>query len=140
VPLALARNNPLPIFNAISRPVVDGYDNWGQPTIGDSFDPATDRYLKPATQFPVQPNGFGNATRYNPKMRNFWNMNENISLSKTFPITESVRLDFRGEAFNLFNRVVFNKNNNNLNSLNLGQVTGVQNEPRTMQVALKIYW
>jgi hypothetical protein len=67
-------------------------------------------------------------------------MNENISLSKTFPITESVRLDFRGEAFNLFNRVVFNKNNNNLNSLNLGQVTGVQNEPRTMQVALKIYW
>jgi len=30
---------------------------------------------------------------------------ENVSLSKTFLITESIKLDFRGEAFNLFNRV-----------------------------------
>lgn len=139
-PLALQRNNPLPIFNGITRPQVDGYDNWRVPVSGGSFDPAADRFLKAATAFPTQPSDFGNATRYNPKVRGFWNMSENLSLSKTFPITESIKLDFRGEAFNLLNRTVFNTGNTNLNSLNFGTVTGQVNEPRTMQVALKIYW
>jgi hypothetical protein len=38
----------------------------------------------------------GNETRYNPKASGFWNKNENISLSKTFPVKESFKLDLRG--------------------------------------------
>ena len=140
-PLALTRNNPLPIFNGITRPLVDSYTNWRIPTIGDRFDPAVDRFFKAASEFPVQPAAsFGNATRYNPKVRGFFGKSENVSLAKTFIIHESIKLDFRGEAFNLFNRVIFSNPSLNLNAINFGQVTGQANEPRTMQVALKVYW
>ena len=51
----------------------------------------------------TQYTGFGNATRYNPKVRQFPNYNENFSVAKTFPFREKMRLDFRAEAFNAFN-------------------------------------
>ncbi len=138
-PLALSRNNPLPIFNGVTRPRVDSYDQWRVPLVGDTFDPAKDAYLKPASQFPAQPLGFGNSTRYAP-VRGFWNLSENVSLAKTFHLTESIRFDLRGEAFNALNRVVFSSPVANLNNLNFGRVTGQANNPRQMQVALKIYW
>ncbi len=138
-PLALTRNNPLPIFNEISRPVVDSYTNWRAPLVGSHFDPAVDRFFQPKSAFPAQPNDFGNVTRYNPKVRSFWGLNENISVAKTFHITERVRVDVRGEAFNLLNRVIFGTGNNNLDSNAFGQVT-TANSPRQMQVGLKVYW
>jgi hypothetical protein len=83
---------------------------------------------------------FGNATRYNPKVRGFWGQNENVSLAKTFTIRENLRLDLRGEAFNLLNRTIFGTGNNNLNSVDFGVVTSQVNTPRQLQVALKLYW
>jgi hypothetical protein len=139
-PIALGRNNPLPLFNGITRPTIDSYDNWRAPIAGDKFDPNVDRFLKPANQFPVQPAAFGNATRYNPKVRGFWNKTENISLAKTFSVTERVRIDLRGEAFNLFNRTVFGTGNTSLNSGVFGQVMNQANDPRQMQMGLKVYW
>ena len=140
-PIALQRNNPLPIFNGITRPVVDTYEGWRAPIAGDKFDPNVDRFLKPSNEFPAQPaHVFGNATRYNPKVRSFWNQTENISLAKTFQITESARIDLRGEAFNLFNRTIFNTGSTNLNAGAFGLVTSQANNPRQMQLGLKIYW
>ena len=139
-PIALGRNNPLPIFNGITRPTIDSYDDWRAPIAGDKFDPNVDRFLKPANQFPVQPLAFGNATRYNPKVRAFWNKAENISLAKTFSITESVRIDLRGEAFKLFNRTVFGTGSTSLNAGAFGIVTNQVNDPRQMQMGLKVYW
>jgi hypothetical protein len=138
-PIALARNNPLPILNSQTRPTITSYDNWRAPIAGDKFDPAVDRFLNRAA-FPAQPNAFGNATRYNPKVRAFPNYNENISLAKTFRFTEDFRLDFRWEAFNLFNRTVFGTGNTNLDNNAFGLVTNQVNTPRQMQVGLKIYW
>jgi hypothetical protein len=136
----LARNNPLPIFNAVTRPVVNSYDDWRAPIKGEKFDPAVDRFLDLAV-FPAQPSErFGNVTRYNPKVRAFPSLNENISIAKTFPIREQVRLDFRWEAFNLFNRTQFGTGNLNLNSNAFGVVNSQVNSPRQMQVALKLYW
>jgi hypothetical protein len=140
LPIALQRNNPLPIFNYSSRPVVDSYENWRAPLVGSEFDPAVDRFLKPASAFPAQPaTAVGNVTRYNPKVRAFWGMTENVSLAKTFQITEKIRIDLRGEAFNLFNRVIFGTGSTNLNSATLGQVTSAS-DARQMQVGLKFYW
>lgn len=141
LPIALQRNNPLPIFNAQARPVVDTYDNWRAPIAGSEFDPNVDRFLKPANQFPAQPaHLYGNATRFNPKLRGFWGKTENISLAKTFQITESFRIDLRGEAFNLFNRTIFGTGNTNLNAGTFGIVQNQVNDPRQMQVGLKVYW
>jgi hypothetical protein len=140
-PIALQRNNPLPIFNAITRPLVDSYEGWRAPLTGSGFDPNADRFLMPKAAFPAQPAAaFGNATRYNPKVRAFWNQNENVSLAKTFPVKERLRIDLRGEAFNVFNRTVFSTGPTNLDNANFGLVTSQVNDARQMQVALKLYW
>ncbi len=140
-PIALGRNNPLPIFNEGTRPIIDSYEGWRAPIAGDKFDPNVDLFLKPANQFPVQlAHLFGNATRYNPKVRAFWGRSENISLAKTFRLGESLRMDLRGEAFNLFNRTIFGTGSTNLNAGTYGRVSNQVNDPRQMQVGLKIYW
>jgi hypothetical protein len=137
-PIGVTRNAPLPIFNGSNRPVITTYD-WKTSIDGD-FDPATDKYLD-ATAFPAQPRDIlGNATRYNPKVRAFPNLNENVSLGKAFAFTERVRLDFRAEAFNIFNRTVFSAPNSNLNSTSFGVISGQSNTARQMQLGLKLYW
>lgn len=138
-PVAVTRNNPLPIFNSQTRPTITGYDNWRAPISGDKFDPERDRFLDPSA-FPPQPVAFGNSTRYNPKVRAFPSFNENISIAKSFRLGEEKRLDFRWEVFNLFNRTVFGTGNTNLNSNAFGVVSDQVNAPRQMQVGLKIYW
>jgi hypothetical protein len=139
-PVGLARNNPFPIFNGGTRPVIDTYENWRAPIQGDKFDPAVDRFMV-RSNFPVQPvDRFGNATRLNPKVREFPTFNENLSIAKTFSVTERVRVDFRWELFNMFNRTVFGIGNTNLNSNVFGVVNNQANDPRQMQAALKLYW
>jgi hypothetical protein len=140
-PISLQRNNPLPIFNGTTRPLIDTYENWRAPIAGEKFDPNVDRFLKPANQFPVQSAyEFGNETRFNPKVRAFWIATENVSVAKTFSITEAIRMDLRGEAFNVLNRTIFGTGSTNLNAGNFGIVTNQANDPRQMQVALKVYW
>jgi len=144
LPRGLGTSNAMPLFSGGLRPIISTYDGWRAPAKGDSFDPFVDRFVQPASFFPAQPgNTFGNQTRYNPKLREFANLNENISISKTFPIKEQVRLDFRAEAFNAFNRVRFGTGSLQLQSNQLGQLTGagdLLNSPRSMQVALKLYF
>lgn len=139
-PVALARNNPLPIFNEQTRPYVTSYDDWRAPVGDGGFDPGRDRFLKSRAEFPVQPNDFGNVARFNLKVRSFPSMNENISLAKTFRIGEIVRIDLRGEAFNLFNRTIFGVGGTNLDAATLGVVANQANTPRQMQLGLKVYW
>lgn len=139
-PIELTRNNPLPIFNGITRPTISTYDGWRAPITGDKFDPAVDRFLQPASFFGTQPADFGNATRHNPKVRTFWGTSENVSVARTFNISEKIRIDLRGEAFNIFNRTIFGTGNLNLNNGAFGVVNNQANDPRQMQVGLKLYW
>ena len=101
-------------------------------------------FLQPRSFFPAQPtNAFGNSTRFNPKLRQFPNYNENMSLAKTFVVREQMRLDFRWEAFNILNRVRFGTGPLKLSDPNLGLLTSntdLLNTPRTMQFGLKFYW
>ena len=137
-PIAVTRNAPMSIFNGVNRPFITNY-NWAA-TYSGAFDPNKDLYLNPAA-FPSQPAGvLGNATRYNPLVRAFPNLNENVSLGKSFQMTERFRLDFRAEAFNFLNRTVFSTPTTNLNSNSFGLVTAQANSPRQMQMALKLYW
>ena len=57
-------------------------------------------------------------------------LNENISLDKTFPsLKERSSWISAAEAFNLLNRTIFSNPNANLNSNAFGQVTGQSNAP-----------
>ena len=139
-PLVATRNNPLPLFAGGNRAIISTYDNWVNSPSGSRFDPAKDLYLNNSV-FPAQVNYLlGNETRYNPKARGFGNVNENLSLAKSFRLTERFRIDFRAEAFNLFNRAVFSNPNTNLDGNSFGRVTGQANAARQMQGALKLYW
>jgi hypothetical protein len=162
LPIALTSSYVLPIYGATngrSTPYVTSYTGW-QPNWNGNFDPSVDTFLVPycsspaatcSGPFPYQGNptlssqniGFGNATRYNPKVRQFPNLNENISLSRTFPIKESFRMEFRAEAFNVFNRVRFGPGDLQLQDQNFAHLTSsadLLNTPRQLQLALKAYF
>jgi hypothetical protein len=65
------------------------------------------------------------------------NLNENASLQKTFQFTERLRMDFRWEVFNLFNRVILGPPDSGITSQNFGRITSAAN-PRQMQFGLKL--
>ena len=90
--------------------------------------------------FPAQPIAFGNVTRNNPKVRSFPVFSENISMAKKFSFGERFSADFRWEAFNLLNRTRFSTGSQNLDSSSFGLVTSQLNDPRRMQLGLKLYW
>jgi outer membrane receptor protein involved in Fe transport len=137
-PIGVTRNANLPIFNTANRPMCTTYD-WRTPITG-AFDPNKDTFLN-AAAFPAQPVGaLGDCPRLNSQVRNFATLNENVSLAKTFSVSERFRLDFRAEAFNILNRVQFGGPSSNLNSASFGIVSSQANSPRQLQAALKLYW
>ena len=78
---------------------------------------------------------YGNAGRdilYNNRIIQF-----DMSLYKTFKITESKALEFRAMAYNLTNTPSFNTPGTNWNLATGGQVTSTRNQPRLYEFALK---
>ena len=62
-----------------------------------------------------------------------------FTLSKNIRFGESMRLQLRGEAFNIFNTTNFNTLSTNVTSTTFGQVISVR-DPRTIQFGVKFYW
>ncbi|CAN5749354.1 hypothetical protein BH10ACI4_BH10ACI4_00960 [soil metagenome] len=65
---------------------------------------------------------------------------DDLSAIKDFNIHESIRLQFRLEAFNLLNRVQFGFPNTTVGSPTFGYITTQANLPRNIQAALKLYF
>ncbi len=105
---------------ALSRPILAG-TNLGTPN-NPTFDPN---------------NPFGNTPRnflYGPGQKNM-----DFSVVKFFPVTESVRAEFRSEFFNLFNWANFaNPNNNIAVPSTFGRITATSAGPRVIQFAFKL--
>ena len=135
-------STPTGLFAGPNRAIVSTYDGWSGASSG--FDPGINRFVQPASFFPAQvSNSFGNETRYNPKFRQFPNLNENMSLGRSFAFTEKIRIDFRAEAFNVFNRVRFGTGSLSLQDANFGKLTSsadLLNSPRQLQLGLKLYF
>lgn len=66
--------------------------------------------------------------------------NIDISVIKNIPIVERLRLQFRAESFNAFNRTQFNGPELNPTNQNFGRITSAANLPRTYQLALRLAW
>jgi hypothetical protein len=61
-----------------------------------------------------------------------------MSLFKTFPVGARVRLQFRAEAFNLFNTVQFANPGTNVGAADFGVIQSTINPARQIQFALKL--
>ena len=139
-PVGVSGGTGLGIFGGRTPAFVTSYDNWQPSFKNGSFDPAVDRFLD-ASVFPSQnQRRLGNSTRLNPKLREFANLNENISVARNFRlIGDRLNAEFRGEAFNVFNRTRYGVGGTNVNDpANFGKVTGVLNDPRRLQLGLKL--
>jgi hypothetical protein len=73
-------------------------------------------------------------------LRSDWYKNVDLSLFREFPIAEWGQIEFRAEAFNAFNDVVFSAPAAVINQTNFGVVTSTANQPRQLQVALKLHF
>jgi len=83
------------------------------------------------------PNTFGNAgvgTIVDPGIANI-----DFALQKRFRVSESKQLEFRAEAFNLFNTPLFQGVSRSLGSATFGKVTSSQYE-RELEIGLKLYF
>ena len=83
---------------------------------------------------------YGNVGRTLPDVRGPRLSNLNLSLLKTFAIAEKLNLQFRAEAFNLTNSPMFGMPNQSFGSAAFGTITGTQNNPRQVQLALRLYF
>ncbi|MFB3778701.1 MAG: carboxypeptidase regulatory-like domain-containing protein [Bryobacteraceae bacterium] len=131
-------------FGGGNRVFITSYENWRAPISGSKFDPFKDVWWQKSSfnQVPqaVLDTELGNATRNNPKSRGPWQLRENLSIAKSIPIREPIRIVFRFEAFNLLNRVRWSGPDSSLTSANFGLVRDQGNTPRQMQAALKLYF
>jgi hypothetical protein len=79
---------------------------------------------------------FGNAGRN--ILRGPWQRNVDLALSKTIPMSERVRTQFRAESFNATNTVNFANPSGAITSSAFGTITSVTGNPRVMQFAWKL--
>jgi hypothetical protein len=63
--------------------------------------------------------------------------NANLSIAKIFRLREATELEFRVDAFNIFNNVEFSSPDTNINDPSFGQISNTA-DPRIMQVALHL--
>jgi hypothetical protein len=66
--------------------------------------------------------------------------NVDFSLIKNAQIYERLRLQIRGEFFNVLNHVLFSAPNTSPTSSAFGTITGQANVPRGVQLGLKLLW
>jgi hypothetical protein len=83
---------------------------------------------------------FGNVSRVMPDVRMHGIANYDFSVFKTTGISERVRLQFRTEIFNIFNRVQFGRPGTALGLSTFGVVSSQANDPRLVQFALRLLY
>lgn len=134
--------NPLPIsvavntngFGAGQRPNRTGenakLEGSAQGRLGQWFD--TSAFSLPGSF------KFGNASRTMPDVRSHGIANYDLTIFKNTSITETLRLQFRTEIFNLFNRVRFGYPGTAMGNPQFGVISSQANDPRLVQFGLRL--
>ncbi len=113
----------------VSKPRTTGNpDHW--------VDPST--FAAPSSEFV-----YGNAAQRYTQLRERAERNVDLSVAKTFALTERFRAQFRGEVFNMFNYAQYNLQPFNSFQLcitcgDFGDLNGTANVPRLFQFSLKL--
>ena len=138
-------NSGLPLSFAAAANNTNSFGGNQYPNIADRKQlavPKPDRFawFNTSAALITQPAAFtfGNAPRFVADVRTMATNNMDISIAKAFPVTEQVRLQFRAESYNAFNRNQFSGPNTTLNNPNFGQITASRSVPRNIQLALRL--
>jgi hypothetical protein len=84
---------------------------------------------------------FGDVSRTEPVLRTHGINNVDFTLSKTTSITEQLKLQFKTEVINLFNRVQFwTASTTTLGNATFGVLSEQLNKPRLVQFALRLFF
>lgn len=97
------------------------------------------QYFNPQAFAQPVPYSFGNAPRTLPNLRGPGYFSTNLSLQRDFHFTERARLQFRAEAFNVFNRANFQTPGTAFGAANFGVITNTE-DPRQIQFAARFYF
>ena len=81
------------------------------------------------------PYTFGNESRNDLVGPTYKNVD--LNLSKTFPLAESLKVQFRAESFNIFNKTNYSTPDGNVQSGTFGQILSSAGPGRQLQFALK---
>jgi hypothetical protein len=115
--------------------------NPGVPLLNPNWNPAvgTSSYLNPAAFYQPANGVFGDLGAVIPGLRQPWQMNENLTLSKIFRLgSEKRTLELRGSAFNLANRHLLGSIGTSITASTFGQWTNPQaNLPRNVEFSLR---
>jgi hypothetical protein len=94
------------------------------------------------------PAAFGKPDPYTPRTNpmvypqitgpNFWNLD--MSLSKYFPITERMKVEFKMEAYNATNSFLWGNPDTTIGSSTLGQSSTQANTGRSMQYTARLHF
>ena len=144
-----------PLIRATSGPpltVLTGTDNSlsgetivlaDRPNVNAAF-PINNAHIGPSLQWfnpsglTANPTGtFGNLGR--DALRGPGVLNFDVALSRTFAIHEQVKLEVRGESFNIINHTNLSAPNVTLSSASFGRITAAA-DPRIMQFAMKLHF
>lgn len=103
----------------------------GDPTVSN---PSIARWFNTAAFATGAVGTFGNSGRSSVLGPGAWNVD--AAVSRSFPVMEKQRVDFRAEAFNLFNHARMGSPVTAMNSPAYGQILSAR-DPRIVQLALK---
>ncbi len=127
----------IPALVAGGRPNVTCDPNDGAPRTQQQFFNTGCFTPNPATTATNIPNVAGNAGR--GIINGPGTQRVDFTMTKNFRFTESVRLQLRCEAFNVFNHTNFRTIGTNITLATFGTVTAVR-DPRTIQLGAKLYF
>jgi len=136
MPFAPVLANSVANTGTSSRPNLLGDWQISDPTITHWFNTALNTAGAPWAT-PAQYT-FGNAGR--GILRGPGRTDVDFSVFKQFPITEKLRLQFRGEFFNLFNHPQFDLPNPTIGSPSAGVISGTVGTPRDIQFSLRLFF
>ena len=133
-------NNNSVIFAASQRPNATGAD----PSAGGDKTQWIDGrsgvfYLNPGAFSTAPALTFGNVSR-TIGLRSLRQVNHDISMFKTFSITERFKAQFRAEALNAMNTPMFRAPNTAFGNASFGRITAQANFSRMMQLGLRVYF
>ena len=110
----------------------------GDPNSGTGIHTREQWFNTSAFEQPAYTYGTEGVNPYTAQMRR----EIDLSVLRRVPVGlgEERYFEFRVDAFNLFNNVVFNVPDTTISDTTFGEITSQQNSPRQMQIALKFYY